>query len=482
MRISLINPNLSGDVSILDMGLTYLATYINERTSHQASIIDFTFHRKNWPRYMDMQIKKYQPDLIGITCTSLYMHYVKAMAKYIKEKFSLPIVVGGYHSSLETDDTLSIREIDAACIGDGEYALAGYMDALEGRRPLEGIDGMWIKQNGNIIRNKIVPLIQDIDNLPIPNYDLWEDIDEYLFFNNLLYFIGTRCCPYNCSYCSELPMRQRIPGKQFRKRDPRAFAQEIKYQYNKYKDRHMHMAHTFDPVFTFDINWLKDFADEYLKTGISNRLAVSCFSRGDLIDEERIRYFAKASGKIIRIGIEAGNYHIRKDIYDKDITNEEFIEGIKICKKYGLRITGYYILGGPGEDIHTLNDTFNLAKILDVDRPVFFIYQPLPKTKAREKLMELGGGILTEKMEHIDSLHHASAIQTKDLKPITIQLFQYKCFLYFIGKRIIRLLIKQKFRLIKNFIIYFIRARKNDVPLWYTAAYFLICCEENLIT
>lgn len=482
MKISLINPNLSGDVSILDMGLTYLATYVNERSRHQASIIDFTFHRKKWQRYMDSQIKKYQPDAVGITCTSLYMHYVKSMAEYIKQRYNLPIVAGGYHSSLETEDTLGVKEIDAACIGDGEYALVAYLDALEGRRPFHGLEGMWVKQNSKIIKNKIVPLIQDIDSLPIPNYDLWEDIDEYLFFNNLLYFIGTRCCPYSCSYCSELPMRERIPGKQFRRRDPKAFAREIKHQYAKYKDRKMHMAHTFDPVYTFDINWLKDFADEYNRIGMFDKLPISCFSRGDLIDEERIKYYTRGGGKIIRIGVEAGNYHIRKDIYNKDITNEQFIEGVKICKRYGLRITGYYILGGPDEDINTLNDTFSMARTLDVDRPVFFIYQPLPKTKAREKLIELGGQIETDKMDNIDCLHHASAVRTKGLNPRMILWFQYKCFLFFIGKRILRLLINQKFKLVSNYIRYFIRGRKNGIPLWYITAYFLICCEENLMS
>lgn len=482
MHIALINPNLSGDVSILDIGLTYLATYINERTRHKASIIDFTFHRKNWQRYMDAQLNKHRPDLIGITCTSLYMHYVKLIAQYIKEKFNLPIVAGGYHASLETEETLRIRQIDAACIGDGEYALEAYMDALEGRRPFDGIDGMWIKQKGDIIRNRIAPLIQDIDSLPIPNYDLWEDIDEYLFFNNLLYFIGCRGCPYSCAYCSELAVRQRIPGKNFRKRDPRAFAREIQHQYGKYQDRHMHMAHAFDPVFTFDVSWLKEFADEYEKIGMAEKLPVSCFSRGDLIDEQRVKHFAKANGKIIRIGIETGSYRLRKDIYDKDITNEQFIDGIRTCRKYGLHITGYYILGGPGEDRHTLRETFSFAKVLNVDRPVFFIYQPLPKTKARARLIELGGMIEEQKMQHIDCLHHGSCVRTKDLTPWKIQLFQYQCFLYFIGKRIIALLLSQKIRFIRNFLRYYWRGHKRHVPVWYRIAYFLICCEENLIT
>ena len=48
MKISIINPNLTSDPSILDVGITYLATYLNERTKHEASIIDFTYHRKDW--------------------------------------------------------------------------------------------------------------------------------------------------------------------------------------------------------------------------------------------------------------------------------------------------------------------------------------------------------------------------------------------------------------------------------------------------
>jgi radical SAM superfamily enzyme YgiQ (UPF0313 family) len=215
---------------------------------------------------------------------------------------------------------------------------------------------------------------------------------------------------------------------------------------------------------------------------MSQRLPFSCFSRGDLLDEENVRILAEAGCKIVRIGVEAGNYYIRRDIYQKDITNEKLIEAVDLCKKYGLGITSYYILGGPGENISTLRDTFNLANRIDVNRPVFFIYQPLPKTKARERLLELGGAIEAEKMEHIDSLHHASAIRTKELRPLQVEIFQYKCFVYFIGKRIIRLFKKQGLRLFLNFFKYFIRARKKGVPLWYALAYFLICCDDNLIS
>lgn len=186
MRISLISPNLSGDVSILDMGLTYLATYLNQMTSHRAQIIDFTFHRRQWRRHLYRQIKRFEPDIVGITCTSLYIGYIKAIAREIKERFGLPIMCGGYHASLMPDETLAIPEVDAICIGDGEFSLTEYLNALEHKESLIGIRGIWVKNNGEAEKNPLRELIKDIDSLPIPDYELWEDIDEYLYFSEYL--------------------------------------------------------------------------------------------------------------------------------------------------------------------------------------------------------------------------------------------------------------------------------------------------------
>ena len=482
MKISLISPNLSGDVSILDMGLTYLATYLNQQTSHQAQIIDFTFHRKRWQRHLNANIKRFKPDVIGITCTSLYLGYIKALAKEIKARFGLPIICGGYHTSLLPEETLAIPEVDAICIGEGEFSLTEYLDTLESAQGLSGIRGIWAKDDGKIIKNPLRALIRDIDSLPVPDYELWEDIDKYLYFNQLLYFIGNRGCPYACTYCSEQPLRELFPESYLRIRNPKGFAQEIELQWNKYKNRNMKLAHTFDPVFTIDADWIKDFCDEYIKLRLNEKLPFSCFSRGDLIDEEKVKLLAASGCKIIRIGIEAGSEYIRGYIYEKKINNDQFRKSVGLCKRYGIAITGYYILGGPDENRQSLRQTFILAKELDVDRPVFFLYQPLPKTKSIERLLETGGTIDYERMRKIDCLHHYSAIKTKGLTYREIQLFQYKCFLFFIVKRIFRLLKRHKLKLFINFARYMRRAFKERVPIWYAIAYFIICCEENLIT
>ena len=84
MKVSIISPNLSGCVSILDSGVTYLATYLNERTNHSATIWDYTFKRKHWKSYLKEKFKNDKPDVIGLTFTTLYKGYVVDINPAIK--------------------------------------------------------------------------------------------------------------------------------------------------------------------------------------------------------------------------------------------------------------------------------------------------------------------------------------------------------------------------------------------------------------
>lgn len=88
MKISIISPNLSGCVSILDCGVTYLATYINERTRHQATIWDYTYKRKYWQKYLIEKFAEERPDVIGVTFTTLYEGYVRDTISFIKSRLS----------------------------------------------------------------------------------------------------------------------------------------------------------------------------------------------------------------------------------------------------------------------------------------------------------------------------------------------------------------------------------------------------------
>lgn len=481
MKVALINPNLSGDVSCYDVGLTYLATYINERTKHKAQIIDYTFHRRHWKKHLLKKLEEINPDIIGITTVTLYIKYIKDTIKEIRKKYKVPIILGGYHATLNAKEAINLKGVDAICIGNGEYAFEEYLHALENKKPLRGITGIWYKKNGEIIKNELRPLIQDVDSLPIPNYDLWEDIDKYFYFLGQGYFIGIRGCPFNCTYCSEKSMKKIFPKQYIRYRDPKEFAREIEQQYNKYKDRGMRIAHCFDPVFTFNKEWLKRFTDEYIRLGMDKKLPLSVFTEASVTDEDRVKWLARANCKILRIGIEAGDEHIRMDIYEKKVTDEQIRNAVRLCKKYGIAITGYNMLGGPGESKKTVQKTLDFVDELKIERPIFFIYRPLKGTDALKKIEELGNKIDESKMsDEIDSLHFGAALETCDLKQKDTERYQRKAFLKYHGGRVFSLIKKQKLTFFKNLIIYSLNGFRYGVGYRYIAGYFLVCAGDNL--
>ena len=47
--------------------------------------------------------------------------------------------------------------------------------ALEGKKQPTGIHNLWIKQKDTIERNSVRPFLEDIDSLPFPDRDMWQE-------------------------------------------------------------------------------------------------------------------------------------------------------------------------------------------------------------------------------------------------------------------------------------------------------------------
>lgn len=485
MKMSVISPNLSGCCSILDIGVTCLATFINERTKHRANILDYTFKTKHWKEYLIENLNKFQPDVIGITTTSLFMRYVRLTIEEIRSKYSktVPIVLGGYHVTLNPDSAIQEDGVDAIVHGEGEYIIADYLDAFEQGKSLEGISGLWYKKDGAVFKNPKRQWIENIDDLPIPNYDLWEDIDKYFYFVSQLWLMGTRGCPFKCTNCSEEPMSKALPGKRFRVRNPHGYVEEIKHQWLKYKDRGLRMAHPFDAVFTANGQWVKEFCDEYKRQGLAEKLPFSVFTHGATSQEDKVRALSEAGCKEVRIGIESGNERVRNEIYGKHATDAQIREAFRNFHKYGMVVIAYNMLGGPTETKEILWQTYNFNKELNPSKPIFFIFRPLPGTDIIPLVGGLGEEVDSAAMTHdIDTLHWGAALKSKDRSQGYVEYFQLRCFAYFVSKRIWRLIKKQKLKFFVNFVKYMRMGWKYNLDMRIVFAYFLASCGDNLFT
>ena len=514
MRTSILSPNLSGCVSILDCGVTYLATYVNERTDHSATIWDFTFNRNHWQQYLRDKFEQDKPDVIGITLTTLYESYVLDSIQYIRNNLSknIPIIIGGIHPTLQPEASM-FDGVDAVVIGEGEMIFSDILNALEGGQSFDNIPGVvWRTKNGDIVKNELRGWIEDINALPFPNFDLWDDIDKYLYFLQQLWLIGTRGCPFECTNCEEVQMWKHLPSKRFRNRDPKNYVEEIYYHYEKYKNRGFRMAHPFDPVFPLRRKWTLDFCDEYTKIGLHEKLPFSIFTRGDTFfkqspekgkfDEERLKRLADANCKEIRIGVESGSDRMRNKIHKKGVTTEQIIKSFEMFRKYNIQTISYNMLGGPTETKEELKQTFKLNWKLRPNKPIFFIYQQLTHDMDAIKGMAEQKGkrydatstydpicdsvVVKPKMERSEkdkgTIQFGEPMKSENYSRYWIIVFQYFCYAYFVGKRTTICILRQKHVFFINFFRFMWKGYKEGCNMKIVFAYFLSASGDNLFT
>jgi radical SAM superfamily enzyme YgiQ (UPF0313 family) len=434
MRIGIIYPNLDGTAQSLDMGVVYLATYLKERTSHQVKIIDLTFHKRHWRQFLRQRIREFEPDIIGISIVSLFFDYAKAVAREVKQ-FGLPIIVGGFQATMSREETIAVKEIDALCIGDGEYTLKEYLNTVEQGGNLKTVKGLWFKEGGRVIKNEPRDWIADLDALPIPDYDLLDDIDKYLFFMQRLYVIGSRGCPYLCTFCAESVLPRLSTGKRFRVRNARKYVQEVAILYKKYGSRGMRLAHVYDSVFTFDLEWLKEWTDEYKKLGLSGELPYSVFLKADSHNatQEKIRLLVESYCLQVRVGIEAGDTEIRNRVIKKISGGNDFIlEVLRECNRNGLIVKTYCIFGIPGETKKSMQATFNFCKSPFVHIPLCFSYTPIPGTPLAELVEVMHERHKTEKMY---SFHFSKGARLKGVPKMYVPWLILKTYIFF-GSRL----------------------------------------------
>lgn len=480
MHIQFVNV-AGGDFSAMDIGITQLATYINERTSHQASILDMTFHRHHWKSHLRYGISRYKPDIIGMSTNTMYMQFVKPVMAEIKNEYHLPVILGGAHASIHPENVFQLPEVDALCIGDGEFALTRYLDRLGQGQSAEGIAGIWSKESGGEIRNAGGCFVENIDQFPYPNWDLWEDLEKYFYFLGMLYIQGSRGCPYKCSFCDAHGIAESVEGNYFRLRDPVKFAGEIGYQWNKYRNlRHPpRLAQLFDPVFTMSEEWLTSFSEEYRRLGLHKELRYSAFTRIDHLNECKIKLLAESGCALLRPGIETGDDDIRQRIYKKNVTNEQVREIVGLCKKYNIGLTAFYMLGGPGESKATMQKTIDLALELDADRSAFFIYKPFTR-EGEQQVIEFGGEIDSARWEGADNITFGAVVKLAGVSLATIEWYQRKAYFLTFGRRLLRMIWRLKLKYFIRLVLYVCRGLRWGLDWRYLATYYHIYGYDNV--
>ena len=365
------------------------------------------------------QLQSGSPDLIAFSSTSHMFPQVRQFAQWLREDhIHVPTIYGGMHPTIAPEESLALNGIDMICRGEGEDAMAELCDLLEQGRDSTTIRNLWVKSNGNVIRNPLRPVIEDLDQLPFADREIYDYPRLYHERHGMACFMASRGCPFNCTYCCN-QLKRSIYGtnaKPVRKRSVDNVLREIKQ---------VVQAHPFieriafdDDILFLNKKWSREFAARY-KSEIG--LPFMCNARADVTDEATVGLLRDAGCYYVKLGLENGSQDLRYNVLNRHMTNEQIATAFRLCKEAGMITHAYNIVGIPRETPRTMMDTVKMNAKIGVDITHVSIFQPYPGTKLHQVCRSEG---LLDSETLPDDIFSSSVLKLKDASVSQVLMFR----------------------------------------------------------
>lgn len=366
-------------LSISDpLGIQYLSASL-KKAGHQTYLICSA--KENWFE----KLSKINPEIVAYSITTGTHQDMIQLNREIKKNFKVYSIFGGPHPTFYPE-IINEDGVDAVCIGEGEEALVEFVNNFEKKKDIKKIKNFWIKQGNKIFKNPLRNLNENLDALPFPDRELIYQKDPFFREIKIKRFMTSRGCPFKCTYCFNRHYNQLYKGKGkiVRHRTVANVIQEIKEIKEKYP---LGTVKFIDDTFNIDKEWLKEFCQQYKK---EIDLPFICNIRADILTEETAEQLKKANCIIVYMGIETGNEKLRKELLERNMSNEQILKACRILRKKGIKIVSQNMLGLPGETLENSFESILFNSKCHVTFPGFSIFQPYPKTILSEYAKEHG--------------------------------------------------------------------------------------------
>lgn len=296
------------------------------------------------------------------------------------KKYGCQIIVCSSDASDHFEKYLE-KGADFVIRGEGEITLLELLTALTNEEIIDSIPGIVFQKEGKIIQNPSRNVLQNLDDLPLPAWDLvnmdsyqtiWKQSKQKFTLN----IATTRGCPYKCNWCAKP-----IYGNRYNAHSPEYIVNEIAYLKEKFGVSRFWMC---DDIFGLKPNWVQEFK-EILK---DKNLKIKYFiqSRVDLLlKEDTIEALAESGLEEVWVGAESASQKIL-DAMDKGTKVEEIYEATRLLKSKKIKVAFFLQFGYLGETQEDIQKTIAMVKELQPDNIGISVSYPLPGTKFYDKV------------------------------------------------------------------------------------------------
>lgn len=361
------------------LGLMYIGAYLEKNTDHQVEILDTQVEQLNYNQ-LKKEVKKRNPDIVGITAMTFTLIDVIKTAKIIKETNSnIKIILGGPHVIIYPEETIKISEIDFLILGEGEQVIKKLLENIDEPEKLKEVKGIVFREKGKIVNTGRADFIKNLDELPFPARHLTPFKKYFSVISSntpVTTMFTSRGCPYKCLFCDR-PTFEKV----FRARSAKNVVNEME----ECQKMGIKEIFIYDDTFGVDRQRVLDICSEIKKRNLN--IFWDIRTRVNTVDEEILRALKSAGCQRIHYGVESGTQKIL-NILRKGITLKQAEKAFHWTKKAGIQTAGYFMIGSPTETKEDILKTISFMKKLNPDYVHVSITTPFPGTDLYKMTLE----------------------------------------------------------------------------------------------
>lgn len=345
-------------------------------------------------RELSARLGSFRPDLIGVTCMFSQTHQSMRDTCRLLHEISprIPIALGGVHvtNSMVDEKTRDIFLKDFPTVPflfayESDLSFPAFVRVVNRKAPLSELAQVFV-QGESVefhVTNRRLPGGEDLDVLPAHDLITPPDLAEHGKIGSYHSFpppgtrfstvLSNRGCRAQCTFCSV----RNFNGPGVRSRSVQSVIDELLLLRQEFGVGH---------IMWLDDDFLKDHEralrlfNEMVRQDVgitwdctNGVIAFSC-------TEELIAAAAESGCVGLHIGMESGNPQILRDI-KKPGTVEIFLRAAAVLRKYAqINSRVFLMLGFPHETFRMVEDTFRVAREMDLDWYMITPLQPLPNT------------------------------------------------------------------------------------------------------
>lgn len=322
---------------------------------------------------LDAAIDELDPVFLGVSAMTGFQiaGALAAAGRARTRRPALPIVWGGVHPSLMTEQTLSHPLADIVVRGEGEVTALELVDALRNGGEPWSVPGVSARGPDGVIRHARDRPFLDLDELPFPSTEL-VDFRRYVTRQVLgdwdLRIATSRGCPHACSYCYNVPFN----GRRWRAQSPARVLAELDHLSSAFGVRAFYVG---DDDFFANRRRVRELCERLIERGSPYRLKANCLLEYLVrLDGEELALWRRAGFVELYVGVETASPEIL-DSVNKRIDGGDVRDANRRLRSAGIVPVYSFMAGFPEETPARLQATLDLMRHLKREYPAARITQ-----------------------------------------------------------------------------------------------------------